>query len=100
MTSSPGTVVKYMYTQSAQNSHVAGSQAGQAVPSWTHALMLHVSKLPVCLFAALSVRELPCQHWPHNGSTCYRQTEKTTLKCVFHNLAENVQLVWFTSDQM
>lgn len=85
--------MKCMYTQSAQNSHVAGSQTGQFVPSWTHALMLHVSKLPVCLFAELRVWELPCQHWPHRGHNCYRQIEKTTSKmCI--PLPLNVQLVF------
>lgn len=68
-----------MHTQSAQNSHVAGSKAGQLVPSWTHALMLHVSKLLVCPFAELRVRELPCQHWPHRGSNYYRQIENKQL---------------------
>lgn len=33
---------------------------------------------PSCWSACLQhrVRELPCQHWPHSGSNCYRETEK------------------------
>lgn len=75
--------ILHIYTQPAQISHVAGTQPGQEVPSWTHALMPHVSKLPVCLFAALRVRELPCQHGPHTGSNCYKQTEKKNFSNVY-----------------
>lgn len=69
-----------IHVHSLHNSYEAGSQTEQFDSSWTHTFMLHVSKLQVCLFAALRVQELPCQHWPHSGSNCYRQSEKTTLE--------------------
>lgn len=69
--------------------HVAG----------TRALMLHVSKLHICPFAALRVRELPCQHWLHSGSNCFRQTkEKNNFNVYSVTCKWAISLVYIRSE--
>lgn len=66
-------------THHLQKKQPCGRESGRAVCPLLNTC-LGAACIQVASLASLRVRELPCQHWPHRESNCYRETEKNILE--------------------